>query len=269
MFRQVDGVFGRIWNHLSQPSTLISIVVASVLTTVMGPFGTFDSMSLTDRAMFWTLAISASVVIGFSVRILAREMAEQVRPVVLDTIAPVIFSVLFTPVLIGLLWLFLAPMDARMPPVAGLFFLSFLIAACVGIMRRVFGFEIDEQPPEPPRLLQRIEDYAGAELMRMTVDDHYVELFFDDGTTHRLLMRFSDAVAELDGVDGFCIHRSHWVARAAIHRAFRDKGKVMVELRCGAHLPVGPTYREKLGQVGLLPAVSPAPATVRASASGR
>lgn len=269
MFRQVDGVFGRILTPLSQPSTLISVVVASVLTTVTGPFGTFDSMPLINRAMFWACAISMSVVIGFSVRILAREMAAQARPVVLDMIAPVIFAVLFTPVLIGLLSLFRAPMDARLPSAAELFFLSFLIAGCVGVMRRVLGFETDEQPTEPPRLLQRIEGHAGAELMRMTVDDHYVELFFDDGSTHRLLMRFSDAVAELDGMDGFCIHRSHWVARAAIHRAFRDKGKVMVELRCGAQLPVGPTYREKLVKIGLVPDVSPVVAAARVQASGR
>ena len=56
--------------------------------------------------------------------------------------------------------------------------------------------------------------------------DHYVEIHTDRGSD-LVLMRFGDALKELGGTEGMQVHRSHWIARAALKK-----------VSCGA--PAGP-----------------------------
>ena len=53
---------------------------------------------------------------------------------------------------------------------------------------------------------------SAATLIYLKTADHYVEAFTTAGST-LVLMRFADAVAELDGAGGLRVHRSYWVAR--------------------------------------------------------
>ena len=73
-----------------------------------------------------------------------------------------------------------------------------------------------------------------------------------DGDAHRLLMRFKDAVREMDDADGFCVHRSHWVAREAVQSAIKDGQKEFVILTTGDRIPVSKTYRENVVLAGFL-----------------
>ena len=54
-----------------------------------------------------------------------------------------------------------------------------------------------------------------------------MEVVTDKGT-ELILLRFADALNELGNVDGFQIHRSHWVARSAIKDIQRQEGKVII-----------------------------------------
>ena len=88
--------------------------------------------------------------------------------------------------------------------------------------------------------------------MRLTVDDHYVDVYLDDGTQHRVLMRLTDAIREMDGAPGFCTHRSHWVSATHIRRAIKQRNREFVVLNDGTQVPVSKTYREDVLAAGFL-----------------
>lgn len=116
------------------------------------------------------------------------------------------------------------------------------IATVAGLAARGERRQPAEAPPaEPARtcaFLRRLPPRLGTELTRVSVYDHYVEAHTRRG--HELiLIRFADALAELEGSDGLQIHRSHWVANGAVRRLLRSESRaLLVELDDGTRLPV-------------------------------
>jgi DNA-binding LytR/AlgR family response regulator len=58
------------------------------------------------------------------------------------------------------------------------------------------------------------------------------------------LMRFSDALAELDGLAGLQVHRSHWVAGCAVVEMKKQNGRCVVVLQNGTEVPVSRAYQK-------------------------
>ncbi len=104
----------------------------------------------------------------------------------------------------------------------------------------------EETPSKEVPFLRRLPGKLGHDLIRVSVYDHYVEAHTRRG--HELiLIRFSDALAELEGYDGQQIHRSHWVARAAVRRIVRGESRsLFVELQDGTRLPVSRSHEAKV-----------------------
>ncbi|GAB4263913.1 MAG: LytTR family DNA-binding domain-containing protein [Pararhodobacter sp.] len=106
----------------------------------------------------------------------------------------------------------------------------------------------DESPVERPAnalpaLVTRLPDALQAEVLAISGSDHYVEVRTAKGQG-AILLRFSDALRELAEVDGLRVHRSHWVADAAVHRFRRDGHRHFVVLKTGEELPVSRTYAQ-------------------------
>jgi DNA-binding LytR/AlgR family response regulator len=51
-------------------------------------------------------------------------------------------------------------------------------------------------------------------------------------------MRFADAMAELDGLPGLQVHRSWWVARAAVAGAAKSGRRAELALTNGLSVPI-------------------------------
>lgn len=77
---------------------------------------------------------------------------------------------------------------------------------------------------------------AGA-LVRVEAQEHYVRLV-SQSDSQMLLYRFNDIVAELPVELGMQVHRSHWVAYAAVNALFREGGRLFLSLRDGTKVPV-------------------------------
>lgn len=110
---------------------------------------------------------------------------------------------------------------------------------------------LEDATPKAVPFLRRLPEKLGRDLLRVSVYDHYVEAHTRRG--HELiLIRFSDALTELEGYDGLQIHRSHWVAREAVNRIVRGESRsLMVELQDGTHLPVSRSHEAKVRALGL------------------
>lgn len=89
-----------------------------------------------------------------------------------------------------------------------------------------------------PSFLERLPHrLRGAALIAVQGEDHYVRIHTSQGQ-HLLLMRLSDALDELETLDGGQTHRSWWVARSAVVGVRRGNGRAVMTLSNGIDAPV-------------------------------
>ena len=102
----------------------------------------------------------------------------------------------------------------------------------------------------PARFLARLPPrLRGATLFAVQAEDHYLRLHTDRGSD-LILMRLSDAVAELEGLEGARTHRSWWVARDAVRDVSRGDGRAVLTLEGGVSAPVSRRYARALREAG-------------------
>lgn len=90
--------------------------------------------------------------------------------------------------------------------------------------------------------LSRLSKPLGKDLISLQAQDHYVEAKTTMGS-ELVLIRLSDAIAELDGFDGLQTHRSWWVATKHISEQKRIDGKPFLTLNNGTEIPISRTYQ--------------------------
>lgn len=85
----------------------------------------------------------------------------------------------------------------------------------------------------------------------LAAEDHYLRLYTNRGEAliHR---RFADALAAFASIEGLRVHRSWWVAIAAVKSAEREGDRVHLVLRNDLRVPVSRTYLMGVRQAGLL-----------------
>lgn len=102
----------------------------------------------------------------------------------------------------------------------------------------------------PPKFLERLPPrLAGGELYAVEAEDHYLRLHTSLGED-LILMRLTDAITELDGIEGARTHRSWWVARSAVAAADRSEGRASLTLPNGRVAPVSRSYARSLREAG-------------------
>lgn len=109
-------------------------------------------------------------------------------------------------------------------------------------------------PPDPgavpSRFLERLPvRLRCAEIWAVEAEDHYLRVHTSAGQD-LILLRMADAIAELEGREGMQVHRSWWVARAAIADARRGDGRATLTLKDGSEAPVSRTYAAELRRRG-------------------
>jgi hypothetical protein len=98
------------------------------------------------------------------------------------------------------------------------------------------------------RLPFRLRD---AELYAVEAEDHYLRVRTSRGS-ELILMRLSDALSELEGLEGAQTHRSWWVAKAGIADVRRADGRATLTLKDGSEAPVSRSHARTLREAGWL-----------------
>lgn len=102
----------------------------------------------------------------------------------------------------------------------------------------------------PARFLDRLPPkLRGATIRAVEGQDHYLRLHTDRGSD-LILMRLSDALTELEGLEGAQTHRSWWVARDAVRDVERGDGRAVLTLEGGLTVPVSRRYARALRDAG-------------------
>lgn len=237
------------------------ILAAILLLTFLGPFGSYHALSLAERFVFWTAAIfCVALPMHLSMRFAVTTPRLGPLPRVLRVGLGATVAALPGAGLVIFISAVLWP-AARRPED---FPETWVQVAVIGFIIGCFHYAwfqpapreaVSDAPdtPAPPagpgsatsRFHARLDPALGTDIISLTVQDHYVEVTTTRGSA-LLLIRFSDALAELEGLDGLRIHRSHWVAMPHVEGLARENGKPRVKLSDGRCLPVSQTYAPAL-----------------------
>lgn len=257
-----------IWTCLSTvfaPRKLAIWAILSFTVSIAGPFGTFGGMVWPLRLAYWAVLIGLSIPVHAAIRLLTDRKLASLSFWSRSAVMGLVFSGVFTP----MVWLLTKPLEDRgmveLVPFWVMLLVNLLASGMVRAVQGLWRHELMDQtgagpvvpmPPAPlpvnaavpepeaiPRLLQRLDQGKRGTMQHLSVRDHYVVVQTDQGCS-TLLMRFADALGELDGIDGMRVHRSHWVARGAVAGQERIGGKLHLRLRDGKLVPVSKSYRD-------------------------
>lgn len=241
--------------RLLDPGHLAVWVLSSAVAAYMGPFGTFLLLDLADRAILWTCIVGwGLLMIG-----LAMTVEETFLPWLSFRQREIGRLVISAPLILLFLWPGVDFYFSPEPVPITLFQAAvscYLVGAIITLARVVIhgalgSEEIVEAEPEDPRLLRRLPDGTPGPILRLSGKGHFVEIVTPAGC-HTVRMRLADAVEEMDGVEGYFTHRSHWVTRDAVTGAKRDGTKHYLVSADAELIPVSKGKLPELEEAGLL-----------------
>lgn len=122
------------------------------------------------------------------------------------------------------------------------------VLCCMLSAARLFNQDnIEKAPPQKTAssFMQSLEPKLSGDLLWIKAQEHYVQIV-TSSERKTVLYRFSDLIRDLDTYPGMQIHRSHWVAYAAIAEMEKSGQSMKVILTTGDSLPVSRTYRSQL-----------------------
>lgn len=248
-------------------SQALALAGVIALFVIIGPFGTYDSITPLGRFGYWGLTMSANWLVCGSVMVLAfvvapaKSLQHYVATIVgaaLVAAVPgtgVVFTAeaLFRPGYANdgsLLTIYLSV--AVLMAAIGHLVVSTLARRHQHLKKEGTGASGGLGSDSTARFLDRLPSALGRDLIYIKMADHYVEVFTTTGST-LVLMRFADAISELRGADGLRVHRSYWVARAHVAETVRDKGRTILRLSNGHRVPVSRSHIADVRTAGLVP----------------
>ncbi len=264
----------------------LTTLAAAILLGLTGPFGTWSALSLPVRLAYWAFVGVVTYAAGYGLVTLLANLHGPGRAKHLafwagyGAIAGLPVALIVWALNAGLFGRAAAP---ALPELTAMVMaVSAVVSVIVALLERQTGAAAsaqarpqpdapvenlgtgtaptsggqtarapESQPDGRPKILDRLPPEQRGRLSHMSMQDHYVDVRTDRGST-LVLMRFSDAIAETAGVDGLQIHRSHWVALAMAEGPARINGKPAVRMRDGSVLPVSRSYIDAARTAGLV-----------------
>ncbi len=242
----------------------VSTLVASgagVSLAILGAAGTGD-VPLGWRVLYWAPLMVLNSGLGLF-------LSAALRPRLPAGASPVlswgILTAAITPAAVLFCWvygaLFSIPSGMTPPSLLEILAPSVVItAAMTGVFMLIERPGAFTRQPEMksgetlsgPALLRRLPPrLAGARVYAVRSEDHYLKVFTSRGED-LILMRLSDAIAELDGLEGAQTHRSWWVAREAVQGVEREGDRVYLKIEGDGRVPVSRPNLRPLRDAGWL-----------------
>ena len=236
------------------------LVVAVAAGAVLALTGAFNSggAPLWHRLLYWIPLMIAGGFWGHLASwLLDRFIALDERP----WLTVVLLTVLITGPVVIMVWGVTGLVfDGRPYPLAALpyfigpvFIVTATLSAINVFLERARPVQTHAAPAGstatarfPDRLPGRLK---GAMIHAVQAEDHYLRIHTDRGSD-LILMRLSDALEELEGLEGAQTHRSWWVAKSAVKEVARGDGRATLALEGGLTAPVSRRYARALREAG-------------------
>ena len=265
MRHTVQFAFREVQARLRFEYQALGLAAAVAVLAYLGPFDTWGGLELPDRVAFWSLAIALNWIFGLIVGLGAVQAFERRGMVAWAVVVAGGSAVASIPGTAVVWLLVVAFMDSQTAGAAGITSLYSQVIAIHLVLTSLITWLIvgpprhvkQEDTPFPTQpvatpdnaFLKRVPTRLGRNLLHLHMQDHYLEVHTDRGSD-LLLIRFRDALREVADLDGAQVHRSHWVARAALDRIARRNGRVVLHLVNGSEVPVSRSFASDLRDKG-------------------
>lgn len=256
----------------ASPKFWIVLAAAIAVLTVSGPFGTSHTLKLSDRLVYWAFIALTTFVLGFCTTTFFGRML--FRWIKYDVIAFMAGGVAAGPVVGMFVWVVNGQVfDEQFSTYQN--FATFMayatvIAVSVALMFSLFAPKATDtsdsatksagtgDEPVAPNLgqgeasrqdgpsvqvafINRLPKHLGQDLISLEAQDHYVQATTTQGNA-MVLIRFGDAMAEMEGMAGLQVHRSWWVATRHVKALERKQSKLILTLSNDVRVPVSRSF---------------------------
>jgi len=241
--------------------SLTIVLCAAFFLAASGAFGA-SVAPFSTRFVFWAALLAVGTAANQGARAYCLSRANLIRRPILITLGLALgLSAVLTPLIVTMVrWVF-GRLGGGWSSVLYIFGTSVMISIAMSALHILAARRSATDPapiqthaaPQgapPSRFLDRFPArLRGAALYAVEAEDHYLRLHTSRGSD-LILMRLSDAIAELEGLEGARTHRSWWVARDAVQSADRSEARISLRLPDGLIAPVSRTYGKDLREAG-------------------
>ena len=237
---------------------LATALALGVFFAALGPFGTYADLTVGMRYAYWVglvlagylnILVAAHAIAAFAPRLAAGWALAWIT---LASALPTTFVVAWVESLLRLSHPVALSVFPRVYGSVAVVQLAMLLcltrfrppAETLLLKRRrqeVQAAPVSETPAPEKTFYKRIPSHLGGELLALGAEDHYLRVVTPLGSD-LILMRLSDALAELGPGAGLQVHRSWWVAKDAVRELRRDGARTVLVLCNGLEVPVSRTY---------------------------
>ena len=222
----------------------LAVIALGLFLTFLGPFQSQQAMTPGPRTIFWLSLVTTGYLLALAAFRLIGSKGQNsfVRPFAVAAISSL-------PQMFVVSW---ALVQIRPGRVIAFGDLPMLFASVLSVQLVIVAIQLwishsaASAAPAPAAaeraLRSRFAQSLPGDLIAAEAEDHYVRLHHPSGST-LILHRFSDAIAELDSLDGMQVHRGWWVASDAVAATFVQNGKRWVRLVNGMIIPVSRSHR--------------------------
>jgi hypothetical protein len=221
---------------------MAAAAVLGLFLGLIGPFGTYSNGVVEVRIAYWVgILVFGLVVYGVLAR-WALHWGQRLRQPVWFTL-PLAVLVISLPMsfvtssVVLALWPSVRPHMHPLDWYAQAVVMGLPLSAAVLWSRNVFAARAALAPgelaPPPPEPIARSH---GRPVLCLQMEDHYVRVHTAAGS-ELVLKPLKQAIAE-QSEEGMQVHRSWWVARAAVDRPVQDGRNLRLRLVNGLEVPV-------------------------------
>lgn len=229
-------------------------LIGALFLSLTGAFGTGEAPWITRLGYWITVMAPGSLFGGLVVNAVARRGWFEANLPAQGALASVLIAAPYT-LAVWLLTAAFFGFPLRFETLPGFVVPVLSVSVAMTAINYLVGLRVQETHAAPagaapPRFLERLPfKLKGAEIHAVEAEDHYLRVHTSKGSD-LILMRLSDAVTELEGLEGARVHRSWWVARDAIESVERGDGRAALTLKGGVEVPVSRTYAKALREAG-------------------
>ncbi len=242
--------------------------VAALFMTITEALNT-GNIGFWPRLAYWLIVMEMGALIGVAVNVGVTQWGRLANHRVAEaTMVAILIAFPLTVIVTGASMIFFKLNTPKLIDAAIMFgivtFISLIMTAITYMtasrIEPIASFPVVENAPqiaEPPPELPQLPRFAerlpiglqSSRILALSAEDHYLRVHTDSGDA-LILMRLSDAIAEIEAANGLQTHRSWWVARDAVTSAKRSESKGVISLANGVEVPVSRTYLKAVGAAG-------------------
>ncbi len=253
----MSGFWTGLREDIRDPVVIGSVTFLTLFLAIIGPFGSHSHLDFWSRLAFWVPVNAAGSIIGLRLNAAVTSRFPSLNHKWQAGLSAALSAICMCWPMLVLIERFLTPAGANL---TSIFEVALLIySSNLGICSLRWGWDRGPIPPHvvepepatisaPPRLVDRLDATIQGDIILVSGRDHYVDVVTQNGSAS-LLMRFSDALRELDPEAGMQVHRSHWVAAEHIVEIEKVENRQFLVMDSGKRVPLSKSHVEKVMSV--------------------